>query len=144
MNRIFKISVVKYAVVLSTLLLSVSVFGRSPAVLDFVGISHKTDGIRSPQGTNVAYNFEQRDFSKYQKRFLASEAMQGSSSFSLGTLLGLLFIISLPFIAWTIVKTRSSKGSFKNQQESLDIISKYKSINYEAHEGEEERDKKAS
>lgn len=128
--------------VICTSLFSSLAFSRSPAVLDFVGIEHKTFKYqRIPSGATATYNFEQKDYSSYQKAQFTPEP---TNYFTFSTFISLLFVLCLPFATWLTIKIKTDNRLVESKQAGIEIISKYREAKKLAEESSNDDDDQIS
>lgn len=108
-------------------------FGRSPAVLDFVGIEPMNAPKQIVAVNNpVGFKFMDKQARSPQSigHEVESQLPEGVMTFS--TLFSLLVILSLPFVSWFVIQNQMDKKRRENLQKSEEIISKYKKAKKES------------
>lgn len=119
---------------------SATVFARGPAVEDFVGIEVEGPE-KDPQGTEALFNFEKdmRDFKETPietqavvnttpEKMLITNAITPSESYPMNssTLMGIVFILSLPMVSWAMVMTHMRRKAGAASANNIAILDQYR------------------
>lgn len=129
--------------ILFTFLTTSAAFSRGPAVEDFVGIEVEEPAHTTPQGTEILFNFEK----EMRDHKVQGETVQGNdltvrtpsessvitsasptSSYSMGssTLMGVIFILALPFISWLMVMSHLRRKAGAASADNIAVLDQYR------------------
>lgn len=129
--------------ILFTFFTSTAAFSRGPAVEDFVGIEMDENQPSTPQGTEVLFNFEKEMKDHNDKIDSAQDsnvtirptqdtsvvtASSPEDSYSVGssTMLGVLFILSMPFFSWLMVMSHLRRKAGAASADNIAVLEEYR------------------
>jgi hypothetical protein len=106
--------------------------GRSPAVEDFVGI--EVEQPPASPGSEHLFNLEQdvkniqqvRESGSIKAAKLPQPSTPESSPWNLTTVLGALFIMSLPLISWMLVLNHLKNKASEESASNIEVLEKYR------------------
>ncbi|GEM_PF-1135484 len=129
--------------ILFTLFSSQVVFSRGPAVEDFVGIEVEEPTNTTPQGTEVLFNFEKEIKTHVAQNsdlngkglvvkmpsetsIITSSSPTDSYSMGATTMMGILFILSLPLVSWLFVMNHLRKKAGAAAGANIAVLDQYR------------------